>query len=78
MLSPRRPPQGLWDMHELLFHRQKALEKRLGPEVAAFGRDRASSMAAGRIRRDVNSGLASGRCVHAADDMVGQRGRWSS
>jgi hypothetical protein len=56
-------------MHELLFHRQKALENgdlrgyaaQLGPDVAAFGRDRASSMAAGRIRRDVDSGLASGR-----------------
>jgi hypothetical protein len=56
-------------MHELLFHRQKALENgdlrgyaaQLGPDVAAVGRDRASGVAAGRIRRDVDSGLASGR-----------------
>ena len=40
-----------WDMHELLFHRQKALEDgdlrgyaaQLGLDVAAFGRDRAST-----------------------------------
>ena len=56
-----------WDMHELLFHRQKALEDadllgyaaRLGLDVAAFDRDRASSAVADRIRRDVDSGLAS-------------------
>jgi protein-disulfide isomerase len=57
-----------WDMHELLFHRQKALEDgdlrryaaQLGLDVAAFDRDRASSAVADRIRRDVDSGLASG------------------
>ena len=56
-----------WDMHELLFHRQKALEgadllryaARLGLDVAAFDRDRTSSPVADRIRRDVDSGLAS-------------------
>ena len=56
-----------WDMHELLFHRQKALEDadllryaaQLGLDVAAFDRDRASSAVADRIRRDVDSGLAS-------------------
>jgi len=56
-----------WDMHELLFHRQKALDDsdllgyaaRLGLDVAAFDRDRASTAAAERIRRDVDSGLAS-------------------
>ena len=40
---------GFWDMHELLFHRQKALEDgglrgyaaQLGLDVAAFDRDRA-------------------------------------
>ena len=56
-----------WDMHELLFHRQKALEDadllryaaRLGLDVAAFDRDRTSSAVADRIRRDVDSGLAS-------------------
>jgi protein-disulfide isomerase len=56
-----------WDMHELLFHRQKALEDsdllgyaaQLGLDVAAFDRDRASTALAERIRRDVDSGLAS-------------------
>jgi protein-disulfide isomerase len=56
-----------WDMHELLFHRQKALDDsdllgyaaRLGLDVAAFDCDRASTAAAERIRRDVDSGLAS-------------------
>jgi len=58
-----------WDMHELLFHRQKALEDgdlrgyaaQLGLDVAAFDRDRASMEVADRIRRDVDSGLASGQ-----------------
>ena len=58
-----------WDMHELLFHRQKALEDgdlrgyaaQLGLDVAAFDRDRASTAVADRIRRDVHSGLASGQ-----------------
>ena len=60
-----------WDMHELLFHRQKALEDAdllryaagLGLDVAAFDRDRAGSVVADRIRRDVDSGLASGQVL---------------
>ncbi|HEV2252537.1 MAG TPA: DsbA family protein [Streptosporangiaceae bacterium] len=60
-----------WDMHELLFRRQRALEDadllgyaaRLGLDVAAFGRDRASGAVAGRIGRDVDSGLASGQVL---------------
>jgi len=60
-----------WDMHELLFHRQKALgdddlrrhAAQLGLDVAAFDRDRASIAVADRIRRDVDSGLASGQVV---------------
>src|SRR6266508_5384349 len=60
-----------WDMHELLFHRQKALEDsdllgyaaQLGLDVAAFDRDRASIAVAERIRRDVDSGLASGQVL---------------
>jgi protein-disulfide isomerase len=56
-----------WDMHELLFHRQKAFEDsdllgyaaQFGLDVAAFDRDRASTALAERIRRDVDSGLAS-------------------
>ena len=60
-----------WDMHELLFHRQKALEDgdlrgyaaQLGLDVAAFGRDRASAAVLERIQRDVDSGLASGQVL---------------
>jgi protein-disulfide isomerase len=60
-----------WDMHELLYHRQKALEDgdlrgyaaQLGLDVAAFDRDRVSSAVTDRIRRDVDSGLASGQVV---------------
>jgi protein-disulfide isomerase len=60
-----------WDMHELLFHRQKALEDgdllgyaaRLELEVALFDTDRASVAVAERIQRDVDSGLASGQVL---------------
>jgi predicted DsbA family dithiol-disulfide isomerase len=56
-------------MHELLFARQKALEDadlltyaaEFGLDVAAFDRDRASSAVADRIRRDVDSGRATGQ-----------------
>jgi protein-disulfide isomerase len=57
-----------WNMHELLFHRQKALDDdnlqryavELGLSVARFDQDRFGSDVLGRIRRDVESGLASG------------------
>ena len=57
-----------WDMHELLFHRQKALEDddlrryaaELELDVALFDRDRAGAAVLARIRRDVESGIASG------------------
>ncbi len=57
-----------WDMHELLFHRQKALEDddlrqyavELRLDLALFDRDRAGDAALSRVRRDVDSGLASG------------------
>ena len=60
-----------WDMHELLFHRQKALEDgdllgyaaQLGLDVAAFDRDRVSDAVVERIRRDMTSGLASGQVL---------------
>ncbi len=60
-----------WDMHALLFHRQKALEDgdlhgyaaQLGLDVAAFDRDRAGTAVADRIRRDVDGGLASGQVL---------------
>jgi protein-disulfide isomerase len=57
-----------WKMHDLLFHRQKALEDEdlrtyateIGLELAAFNRDRAGDEVAARIARDVDSGEASG------------------
>jgi protein-disulfide isomerase len=57
-----------WDMHELLFHRQHALEDddlqryaaRLELDVARFDHDRTGAEVKGRIRRDVESGIASG------------------
>src|SRR4029077_20587419 len=60
-----------WDMHELLFHRQKALDDgdlrgdaaQLGLDVAACDTDRASPAVADRIRRDVDSGLATGQVL---------------
>ena len=56
-----------WDMHELLFRGQEALEDsellgyaaRLGLDAVAFEHDRASTAMGRRIRRDVDSGLAS-------------------
>jgi protein-disulfide isomerase len=59
---------GFWPMHELLFHRQKALEdedllqyaRELELDVEALDRDRAGPAVLDRIRRDVESGLASG------------------
>jgi protein-disulfide isomerase len=60
-----------WEMHELLFHRQKALEDddlrqyaaQLELDLARFDRDRGSAEVAARIRRDIESGTASGE-VH--------------
>ena len=57
-----------WDMHELLFHRQKALEDadllryaaQLGLDLTAFERDRASRTVLERIQRDVENATASG------------------
>jgi protein-disulfide isomerase len=57
-----------WDMHELLFHRQKALEDddlrryaaQLGLDVARFDEDRLSTVVRSRIQRDIDSGIASG------------------
>jgi protein-disulfide isomerase len=57
-----------WDMHELLFHKQKALEdddlrsyaRELGLDVDAFDADRRSSGVWQRISDDVESGLATG------------------
>jgi protein-disulfide isomerase len=60
-----------WDMHELLFHRQKALgdgdllryAAELGLDVTPFDAARASAAVLERIRRDVASGLASGQVL---------------
>jgi protein-disulfide isomerase len=57
-----------WSMHELLFHRQKALEDddlrryaaELDLDVEKFNLDRASTEVEVRIRRHVESGIASG------------------
>src|SRR3954468_94057 len=56
-----------WDMHDLLFHRQSALEDDdlrryaddLGLAPERFDVDRASARVLGRVRRDVESGRAS-------------------
>jgi NhaA family Na+:H+ antiporter len=56
-----------WAMHDLLFHSQKALEdvdllqyaEQLGLDVARFDEDRVGPDVRRRIRRDVESGLAS-------------------
>jgi protein-disulfide isomerase len=60
--------EQFWKMHELLFHRQAALEDDdlrryaadLELDVAQFDSDRAGAAVLGRIRRDVQSGTASG------------------
>ncbi|HEX4187517.1 MAG TPA: DsbA family protein [Solirubrobacteraceae bacterium] len=60
--------ERFWDMHELLFHRQKALEdadlrgyaSELGLDLARFDRDRAGGAVLARIKRDIDSGVASG------------------
>jgi protein-disulfide isomerase len=57
-----------WDMHDLLFHRQKALDdddlrayaNDLGLDVDRFDGDRGSNEVAARIERDVESGRSSG------------------
>jgi protein-disulfide isomerase len=56
-----------WEMHELLFHRQKALEdedlpryaSELGLDVGQFDRDRQSEAVLERVERDFRSGLES-------------------
>jgi protein-disulfide isomerase len=57
-----------WDMHELLFHRQHALEDddlqryaaELELDLARFDKDKIGADVLVRIRRDVESGIASG------------------
>jgi protein-disulfide isomerase len=60
-----------WEMHDVLFHRQKALEEddlrgyaeKLGLDLAAFDRDRKDPAVLARIRRDIGSGEATGEVV---------------
>jgi protein-disulfide isomerase len=60
-----------WEMHELLFHRQKALGDSdlrryaadLGLDAGRFDDDRAGPLVLGRVRRDVESGIASGEVL---------------
>jgi protein-disulfide isomerase len=60
--------QRFWNMHELLFHRQRALEEddlrryagQLELDVARFDSDRVDVGVLARIRRDVESGTATG------------------
>jgi protein-disulfide isomerase len=57
-----------WEMHELLFHRQKALEDddlrryaaQLELDLPLFDNDRAGTAVLGRVARDVESGERSG------------------
>jgi protein-disulfide isomerase len=60
-----------WDMHELLFHRQSALEDddlrgyagELGLDVEQFDSDRSGDDVLRRVARDVESGVASGEVL---------------
>jgi protein-disulfide isomerase len=60
-----------WDMHDLLYHRQKALEDDdlrtyagdLGLDVTRFDADRAGEEVAARIREDVEAALATGEVL---------------
>jgi protein-disulfide isomerase len=59
---------NFWELHELLFHRQQALDDvdlrryaaELGLDVARFDSDRGGEEVLERVRRDVRSGEASG------------------
>jgi protein-disulfide isomerase len=65
-----------WSMHELLFHRQEELADddlrryaaELELDVARFDSDRTGAAVLGRVRRDVESGLASGE-VHGTPTL---------
>jgi protein-disulfide isomerase len=65
-----------WELHELLFHRQKALEDadlrgyaaKIGLDVERFDHDRIGPEVTARIRRDVDSGTASGE-VHGTPTL---------
>ena len=78
-----------WDMHQLLFHRQQALEDDdlrryavgLRLDLALFDRDRAGDGVLRRIRRDVDSAMASGEVQGTPTlfiDGVVHRGRYDA
>jgi protein-disulfide isomerase len=81
--------ERFWQMHELLFHRQKALEdddllryaEELGLDLARFDADRTGADVQARIQRDVDSGLATGE-VHGTPtifiDGVVHRGAYDA
>jgi protein-disulfide isomerase len=60
-----------WEMHDVLFHRQKALEDddlrryadELGVDVARFDHDRVDDGVLRRVARDMRSGVASGQVL---------------
>jgi protein-disulfide isomerase len=60
-----------WEMHDTLFHRQKALEDddlrryadELGLDLVRFDRERAGEAAFERVERDYRSGLESGQVL---------------
>jgi formate-nitrite transporter family protein len=60
--------ERFWEMHELLFHGQNALEdedlvryaRDLGLNMGRFAEDQASEAVFARIRRDIESGVDSG------------------
>jgi protein-disulfide isomerase len=81
--------QQFWKMHELLFHRQGALEEddlrryagELELDVEMFDTDRISSGVLARVSRDIESGLASGEVLGTPTlfiDGVVHRGPYDS
>ena len=64
----RRPAGSFWEIHSLLFHRQKALEgddlrsygSEIGLDLVRYDRDRVDPEVTARIERDVTSGEATG------------------
>jgi protein-disulfide isomerase len=60
-----------WEMHDLLFHRQKALEVEdleryageLGLDLAQFNEDRVADPVLRRVARDMSSGIESGQVL---------------
>ena len=74
-----------WEMHELLFHRQKALEDDdlrgygadLGLDLDRFQSDRAGAAVRERVRRDVAGGMDSGVSGTPAIFIEGVRWRGS-